>query len=67
MDTTTDPCTHLKTLVDHANRQAQATIPTDQTVEQRLGIPFNPGDRVFDTVTGEEGIVIAGTVQHFAL
>lgn len=28
--------------------------------EDRLGLAFAPGDRVFDTVSGEEGTVIRG-------
>lgn len=30
------------------------------TPEARLGSSFRTGDRVFDTVTGEEGVVIGG-------
>jgi hypothetical protein len=30
-----------------------------------LGLSFTPGDRVFDRVTGETGIVIGGNRQTF--
>jgi hypothetical protein len=37
------------------------------TIEARLGCTFCAGTRVFDRVTGEEGIVVAGTVENLVV
>lgn len=29
-----------------------------------IGMTFRPGDRVFDRVTGEQGVVLGGERQH---
>ena len=29
-----------------------------------LGLPYRVGERVLDTVTGEEGVVVGGRVEH---
>lgn len=44
------------------NREALTAAPSasrgnTQSAERRLGCKFAPGDRVFDTVVGEEGTV----------
>ena len=44
--------------------QLKASIGSAPTFEQRLGIAFNRGDRVFDTLTGKEGIVENAAVTH---
>jgi hypothetical protein len=38
-------------------RELAATRRAPVTAEQRLGLPFTPGDRVFDTLSGSHGRV----------
>lgn len=51
------------------NRAAQRLTAADAvtkptSAERRLGAPHEPGDHVFDRVTGQEGIVIGGTADN---
>lgn len=40
------------------------TLRATTSREAALGLSFTPGTRVFDRVSGEEGIVVAGTVEN---
>lgn len=47
-----------------ADRAALEAAPCAScSVEERLGLTFKPGDRVVDLVTGQRGIVGAGTKE----
>jgi hypothetical protein len=37
------------------------------TAQELMGLAFLPGARVLDKVTGEEGVVIGGTIKHTLL
>jgi hypothetical protein len=50
----------------HAARLAAAATPPPSP-EQRMGLALKPGARVFDTITGQEGEVIAGSVAHYVV
>jgi hypothetical protein len=49
-----------------AQRRAadSSTLRAATSREAALGLSFTPGMRVFDRVTGEEGIVDGGTVEN---
>jgi len=54
------------------NRAARRTnmdikVSKPVSAELRLGSTFLAGDRVFDTVSGEEGVVISATRQHLVV
>lgn len=43
----------------------ETTCKGPECAESRLGLPLLPGARVFDTVTGKEGSIIAGRTEGF--
>lgn len=45
-------------------RELAAARRAPACAEDRLGCAFTPGARVFDTVTGQEGEVVGGTVEN---
>jgi len=45
-------------------RELAAGAVTPECAEGRLGCAFRIGDRVFDRVSGEEGVVIGGTREN---
>jgi hypothetical protein len=48
-----------------AARAASApALKPPPTAEELLGIPFKPGQRVLDSITGQEGTVNAGTIRN---
>lgn len=46
-------------------RAAVGTVPPpEQLVLQLHNIPFLPGDKVVDSVTGEEGVILGGGIEN---
>jgi hypothetical protein len=46
-------------------RAVLGTVPPPSALVTELhNIPFNPGDRVIDIVTGEEGVILGGGVEN---
>ena len=50
----------LVSRVDTHNAERLARRASHETAEARLGLTYQPGDRVVDTVTGQEGVIHAG-------
>lgn len=48
-------------------REVLGTHPKAECPEGRIGCRYEPGTRVFDRVTGEEGEVIGGTRENVVL
>jgi len=48
-----------------ADLAAAATPPP--SAEEQMGLALKPGARVFDTVTGEEGEILAGSIAHYVV
>lgn len=51
----------------HDSARAQAfteSRASGPTAETRIGCTFAPGDRVFDRVTGQNGMVLGGTREN---
>ncbi len=45
-------------------QQLRASSRAPASTAERLGLPLDVGERVFDTVTGLEGEVIDGTTEN---
>lgn len=46
------------------NRALQDGLTAAPCAEARMGCSFTPGARVFDRVTGAEGVVLGGTIEN---
>jgi len=54
---------HTAAMVAAAAETAVAVKPAT-TAEEFIGLPFQPGDKVLDKLTGQVGIVVNGTIRH---
>ena len=41
-----------------------AVVPPAMLIAQLHNIPFLPGDKVVDSVTGEEGVILGGGIEN---
>jgi hypothetical protein len=59
--------TELAILERKGRDELKAAARPPQTPEQRMGLAFQPGDQVWDLVTGQKGEVISGSTAHYVV
>jgi len=57
--------------IESLNRDSTAALAAaaapPPSAEEQMGLALRPGAQVFDSITGQEGEVLAGSVAHYVI
>lgn len=57
----------IRSLNQGASAALAAAAAPPPSAEEQMGLALKPGARVYDTVTGQEGEILAGSIAHFVV